>query len=108
MTSNMDWMAEIDWCQLVYTDLCDAASRWHKRNKINITATVYGCSLIVLVSNSLFYQVYICYPNICFVLIIYDCFSFWFRYTILTTYTTLHHLRTSMVLPVLSILTTRQ
>jgi hypothetical protein len=26
-------MADIDWCQLVYTDLCDAATRWHKRNK---------------------------------------------------------------------------
>jgi hypothetical protein len=54
MTSNMDRMAEIDWCQLVYTDLCDAASRWHKRNRTNITATVYGCSHIVPVSNSLF------------------------------------------------------
>jgi hypothetical protein len=54
MTSNMDRMAEIDWCQLVYTDLCDAASCWHKRNRTNITTTVYGCSLIVLVSNSLF------------------------------------------------------
>jgi hypothetical protein len=54
MTSNMDRMADIDWCQLVYTDLCDAASHWHKRNRTNITATIYGCSLIVLVSNSLF------------------------------------------------------
>ena len=54
MTSNMARMADIDWCQLVYTDLCDAATRWHKRNKTNIIATIYGCSLIVLVSNSLF------------------------------------------------------
>jgi hypothetical protein len=54
MTTNMDRMAEIDWCQLVYTNLCDAASRWHKRNITNITATVYGCSLIILVSYSLF------------------------------------------------------
>jgi hypothetical protein len=54
MTTNMDRMAEIDWCQLVYTDLCDAANRWHKRNRTNITATVYGCSLIILVSYSLF------------------------------------------------------
>jgi hypothetical protein len=60
MTSNMDRMAKIDWCQLVYTDLCDVASRWHKRNRTNITTTVYGCSLIVLVSNSV-YQVYIIY-----------------------------------------------
>jgi hypothetical protein len=51
MTSNMARMADIDWCQLVYTDLCDAATRWHKRNKTNITTTIYGCSLIVLVSN---------------------------------------------------------
>jgi hypothetical protein len=52
-------MADIDWCQLVYTDLCDAATRWHKRNKTNITATIYGCSLIVLVSNSFIYCAYI-------------------------------------------------
>lgn len=49
MTSNMARMADIDWCQLVYTDLCDAAARWHKRNKTNITTTIYGCSLIVLI-----------------------------------------------------------
>jgi hypothetical protein len=55
MTTNMDRMAEIDWCQLVYIDLCDAASRWHNRNRTNITATVYGCSLIILVSYSLVY-----------------------------------------------------
>jgi hypothetical protein len=48
MTSNMDHMTDIDWCQLVYTDLCDAASRWHRRSTTNITATVYGCSLIIL------------------------------------------------------------
>ena len=54
MTTNMDRLADIDWCQLVYTDLCDAASRWHKRNITNITATVYGCSLIILISYSLF------------------------------------------------------
>jgi hypothetical protein len=54
MTSNIAQMADIDWCQLVYTDLGDAATCWHKRNKTNITATIYGCSFIVLVSNSLF------------------------------------------------------
>jgi hypothetical protein len=59
MTSNMARMADIDWCQLVYTDLCDAAARWHKRNKTNITATIYGCSLIVLVSNFLLFIVHI-------------------------------------------------
>jgi hypothetical protein len=59
MTSNMARMADIDWCQLVYTDLCDAATRWHKRNKTNITTTIYGCSLIVLVSNFFVYCVYI-------------------------------------------------
>jgi hypothetical protein len=53
MTTNMEQMADIDWCQLVYTDLCDAANRWHRRNTTNITATVYGCSLIILVSYSL-------------------------------------------------------
>jgi hypothetical protein len=39
--------------------LCDAAARWHKRNKTNITATIYGCSLIVLVSNFLLFIVHI-------------------------------------------------
>ena len=50
MTTNMDRMADIDWCQLVYIDLCDAPSRWQRRSTTNITATVYGCSLIILVS----------------------------------------------------------
>jgi hypothetical protein len=59
MTSNMSRMADIDWCQVVYTDLCDAVTRWHKRNKTNITATIYGCSLIVLVSNFFVYCAYI-------------------------------------------------
>jgi hypothetical protein len=50
MIGNMDCMADIDWCQLVYTDMCDAASRWHRRSTTNITTTFYGCSLIILVS----------------------------------------------------------
>jgi hypothetical protein len=50
MTTNMDRMADIDWCQLVYTDLCDAASRWQRRSTTKITTTIYGCSLIILVS----------------------------------------------------------
>jgi hypothetical protein len=50
MTGNMDRMADNDWCQLVYPDLCDAASHWHRRSTTNITAIVYGCSLIILVS----------------------------------------------------------
>lgn len=50
MTENMDCMVNIDWCRLVYTDLCDAASQWHKRSTTNITTTVYGCSLVILVS----------------------------------------------------------
>jgi hypothetical protein len=73
MTSNMARMADIDWCQLVYTDLCDAAARWHKRNKTNITTTIYGCSLIVLVSN---FFCLLCIYMICkyfYVLILYIC-----------------------------------
>jgi hypothetical protein len=50
MIGNMDCMADIDWCQLVYIDMCDAASRWHRRSTTNITTTFYGCSLIILVS----------------------------------------------------------
>jgi hypothetical protein len=59
MTSNMARMVDIDWCQLVYTDLCDAATRWHKRNKTNITTTIYGCSLIILISNYFVHCAYI-------------------------------------------------
>jgi hypothetical protein len=68
MKTNMDRMADIDWCQLVYTDLCDAASRWHRRSTTNITTTVYGCSLIILVSYfpinnhiyTLIFKLYVC------------------------------------------------
>jgi hypothetical protein len=65
MTTNMDWVADIDWCQLVYTDLCDAVSRWHRKNttKHNCNSlwmfTHYSCKLL---SD---YQLHICYPNIC-------------------------------------------
>jgi hypothetical protein len=56
MIENMGRVADINWCQLIYTDLCDAASRWHKRTTTNITVIVYGCSLIILVTDFLYKQ----------------------------------------------------
>jgi hypothetical protein len=43
MTEDMDRFPDIDWCQLVFNDLCDAAAKWHKRNTNHVTATIYGC-----------------------------------------------------------------
>jgi len=43
-------MPKIDWCQLIYTDLCHSVEKWQKRKKDNQTATMYGCSIVFLVS----------------------------------------------------------
>ncbi|RLN28055.1 uncharacterized protein C2845_PM05G22620 [Panicum miliaceum] len=41
-------MDKIDWCQLIYTDLCHSVEKWQKRNKNNQTATMYGCCIVLL------------------------------------------------------------
>jgi hypothetical protein len=49
MTEDMDRFPDIDWCQLVFNDLCEAAAKWHKRNTNYVTATIYGCSIVIVV-----------------------------------------------------------
>jgi hypothetical protein len=63
MTQQMDRMAEIDWCQIVYNDLCEAARKCHKRCTTNVSATIYGCCVVILVSHVLYtYTVFsLCY-----------------------------------------------
>ena len=43
-------LTKIHWCQLVYTDLCHSVGMWQKRKKDKQTATMYGCSIVFLVS----------------------------------------------------------
>jgi hypothetical protein len=49
MTEDMDRLPDIDWCQLVFNDFCEAAAKWHKRNINNVTAMIYGCSIVIVV-----------------------------------------------------------
>lgn len=49
MTEDMDRFPDIDWCQLVFNDLCEAAAKWHKRNTNHVTATIYRCSIVIVV-----------------------------------------------------------
>ena len=50
MTEHMDRMAQIDWCQLVYNHLCDSVQKWHQEKPKAATRTIYGCSVVILVS----------------------------------------------------------
>lgn len=49
MTEDMDRFPDIDWCQLVFNDLCEDVAKWHKRNTNHVTATIYGCSIVIVV-----------------------------------------------------------
>jgi hypothetical protein len=50
LTEEMERFPQIDWCHLIFSDLCEAAQRWHNMSINNLSATIYGCSIIVLVS----------------------------------------------------------
>ena len=50
LTEEMHRFHEIDWCQLIFNDLCEAAKKWHNRITTNVSTTIYGCSIVVLVS----------------------------------------------------------
>jgi hypothetical protein len=49
MTEDMNRLPDIDWCLLVFNDLCEAAAKWHKRNTIHVTAMIFGCSIVIVV-----------------------------------------------------------
>ncbi|XP_020397345.1 uncharacterized protein [Zea mays] len=48
LIEEMERFPQIDWCHLIFSDLCEAAQRWHNRSINNVSATIYGCSIIVL------------------------------------------------------------
>ena len=50
LTEEMDRFHEIDWCHLIFNDLCEAAQKWHTRSTSNVSTTIYGCSVVILVS----------------------------------------------------------
>ena len=50
LTEQMERFPDIDWCQLVFNCLCDAARRWHRRDRTKVSTTIYGCSIVILVS----------------------------------------------------------
>ncbi|XP_020407202.1 uncharacterized protein [Zea mays] len=49
LTEQLDRFPHIDWCHLIFNDLCEAAHKWHNRSTTNVSATIYGCSIVVLV-----------------------------------------------------------
>jgi hypothetical protein len=57
LTEEMDRFHQMDWCQLIFNDLCQAAKKWHTRSVTNVSTTIYGCSIVILVSISFF----VCY-----------------------------------------------
>jgi hypothetical protein len=59
LTKEMDRFHEMDWCQLIFNDLCQAAKKWHTRSVTNVSTTIYGCSIVILVSISLFCLFYV-------------------------------------------------
>jgi hypothetical protein len=50
LTEEMHRFHGTDWCQLIFNDLCEAAKKWHNRSTTNVSTTIYGCSIVVLVS----------------------------------------------------------
>jgi hypothetical protein len=59
MIEDMDQLLDIDWCQLVFKDLCEGATKWHKRNNNHVTATIYGCSIVIVVIPLIFVHIHI-------------------------------------------------
>jgi hypothetical protein len=58
MTEQMDRMAQIDWCQLVFNHLCDSVQKWHQQSPNAASRTVYGCCVVILVcSPSVIYSI---------------------------------------------------
>jgi hypothetical protein len=50
LTEELERFPQIDWCHLIFSDLCEAAQKWHNRSTNNVSAMIYGCSIVVLVS----------------------------------------------------------
>eukprot|EP00267_Zea_mays_P040560 XP_008680581.1 uncharacterized protein LOC103655638 [Zea mays] len=48
LTEEMDRFHEIDWCQIIFNDFCQAAKKWHTRSVTNVSTTIYGCSIVIL------------------------------------------------------------
>jgi len=48
-TRQIEQFGDFDWCQLIYNDLCNAVRKWHSRDKNQVTITVYGCCLVILI-----------------------------------------------------------
>jgi hypothetical protein len=57
LTEEMDRFHEMDWCQLIFNDLCQVAKKWHTRSVTNVSITIYGCSIVILISISIFLSV---------------------------------------------------
>jgi hypothetical protein len=50
LTEELERFPHIDWCHLIFSDLCEVAQKWHNRSTNDVSAMIYGCSIVVLVS----------------------------------------------------------
>jgi hypothetical protein len=50
LTEEMDRYHETDWYHLILNDLCEAAHKRHTRSTTSVSMTIYGCSIVILVS----------------------------------------------------------
>jgi hypothetical protein len=50
LTEELERLPQIDWCHLIFSDLCEPAQKWHNMSTNNVSATIYGSSIVVLVS----------------------------------------------------------
>jgi hypothetical protein len=48
LTEELERFPHIDWCHLIFSDLCEAAQKWHNRSTNNVSATIYGCSIVIV------------------------------------------------------------
>ncbi|WVZ58200.1 hypothetical protein U9M48_008489 [Paspalum notatum var. saurae] len=49
LMEEMDRFPKIDWCHLTFSGICDGAQAWHQRTTTNISTTIYGCCIVVLI-----------------------------------------------------------
>jgi hypothetical protein len=73
---------------VIFNDLCEAAKKWHTRSTTNVSTTIYGCSIVVLVSIEFVFCTYIAFFSSLF-FVGHDIS--YFMMFVMFTYTSLAH-----------------
>jgi hypothetical protein len=48
-TMDHELFSVVDWSQVVFNDLQLAIRAWHDRDKTQLTQTIYGCGIFIIV-----------------------------------------------------------